>query len=267
VLLVPMMMTLMKTTTASASAPDDVSEIAPYWRIYDLSIPNNASFDVNPVPYSVDASDTAFPSGISRIAYYLELDDGTGRRWIWVSMNAFTQDLRKIGVPTKASGAVWQQTVAAMNVESNVPGVVTGVGIATGNIEFWPYNYGRTAALPGIGGSSALYDFNDLNELGNNYGSMQVHNYGAAQTLLAYNDWGGNPTYDVDDVGIGNNPAVGGNPDWTFQRNASSYTLKRLEVWVLPTPTVPALGPIGAGALTLLLGALGLHSAATAQRR
>jgi hypothetical protein len=89
---------------------------------------------------------------------------------------------------------------------------------------------------------------------------MQIHNFGAGQTLLAYNDWGGNPTFTVDDVGIGNNPA-GTHPDWTFARNAASFTLKSLEVWVRPVHPVPSLGPAALGLLALLLAVLGSQGA------
>ena len=138
-------------------------------------------------------------------------------------------------------------TVESMNIESNVTGIVTGTGISTGNIEFWPYNAGRLATLPGIGGSSGVYDFNDLNGEASNYGSMQVHNRGAGQTLFACNDWDGNPTCAVDDPGIGNNPNVLDNPDWTFQQNAAGFTLKRLEVWVQPVPVSAAVFLFGSG--------------------
>ncbi|MCZ8190879.1 MAG: Ig-like domain-containing protein [Microcystis sp. LE19-338.1B] len=157
-------------------------------------------------------------------------------------MDAFTQDLTKIGVPTRTSGAFWQQIVNNMNVESNVPGIVTGQGITTGNIEFWPYNYypENTVNIPGANPST--YDFGDRSFFSENYASMQIHNYGARQTLFAWNAWGflgggfGRPN---DDLGIGNNtlltPDGRVNPDWTFRGNAANYTLKNLEVWVKPS--------------------------------
>ena len=137
-----------------------------------------------------------------------------------------------------------------MNVESNVSGIVTGTGIATGNIEFWPFNYGTIAVLGGIGGNSSVYDFNDQSANADNYGSMQIHNYGAGQTLLAYNDWGGNPTLPIDDVGIGNNTSSNTfdarvHPDWTFQQNAATYTTKLLEVYVRAATNKPPVADAG----------------------
>ncbi|MCF7976097.1 MAG: hypothetical protein K9N55_19925 [Phycisphaerae bacterium] len=59
------------------------------------------------------------------------------------------------------------------------------------------------------------------------YGSMQIHNPAARQTVLAVNKWSeGLQT----DVGIGNSPT--GNPDCTFRSNAGDYQLKRLMVLV-----------------------------------
>ena len=73
--------------------------------------------------YAVDASsevDWAF----DRLAYYLELQPVSGaREWVYVSMDAFTDDVGRIGVPSFASGAVWQQLVSDMNVFSNDPDI------------------------------------------------------------------------------------------------------------------------------------------------
>lgn len=215
----------------------NVSEISSYTQIYQLDIPNNADFGTTGTPsYSLNNSAKTFPTGIDRIAYYLELDNGSGSRWVWVSMDAFTQNLGQIGVPTVASNAFWQQPVSNLNVESNVAGILTGQKINTGNIEFWPNTYGTNPSVNNIGGSNS-YDFNDSTGPGG-YGSMQIHNYGAGQTLLAYNAWN---TSGFDEVGIGNNTArntIDGNinPDWTFSQNASNYTIKQLQVWVKPKP-------------------------------
>ena len=85
---------------------------------------------------------TSIKGLIDRIAYCVELLNGKGeQQFLYVSMDAFTQDLAKIGVPPQASGAFFQQNVAALNVESNVKGIVTGSGIPGGNIEFWPFIY------------------------------------------------------------------------------------------------------------------------------
>ncbi len=240
--------------SAYGAAISDVAGIAQYMQIYQLNLPDNALFATEAVPYGINNSGNAIAGGISRIAYYLELGNGIQRQWIWVSMNAFSQDLTKIGLPTYASGAVWQITVSNMNIQTNVSGITTGSNINTGNIEFWPYNYGTGLGVSGIGGNSGTYDFNDTHSGSANYSSMQIHNYGAGQVLLAYNSWGAD--YNYDDVGIGNNTLSNvvtsyTNSDWTFSRNAANYTLKNLEVWV--EPTIPLAVPEPATWLFLMI--------------
>ena len=220
---------------AQAISMSDVPEVNNYTQIYQLDIPDSSAFGASGTPsYTIDTSNgSASANGISRIGYYLELDTD----WVWVSMDAFTQDLTKIGVPTQSSGAVWDITVTNMTVLSNVSGIVTGTGL-TGKLEFWPNNYAV--------GANNVYDFNDLigNLEGGGYGSMQIHNPVAQQTLLSYNAWGrtGGDNNTIDNVGIGNNTSLSGintpnpgpHPDWTFANNANTYTTKNLEVFVQP---------------------------------
>jgi len=236
---------------ARAGPIGNVSEVGSYSQIYQLNLLNDANYGSSDPAYSVDNSSTVIPGGIARVAYYLELDTS----WIWVSMDAFEQDLSRIGVPTANSGAVFQQILNNLNVESNVGSIVTGTGIATGNIEFWPSGYAEGAGLGGIGGSSSLYDFNDT-RVGNIYGSMQVHNYGAGQTLIGYNRWGRSD--EMDDLGIGN--SSGTHPDWTFEGTAADYGTKTLEVWVKPVPEPSTL-------LVLGLGVAGLAARGLRRRR
>jgi sialate O-acetylesterase len=76
------------------------------------------------------------------------------------------------------------------------------------------------------GASNALYDFGDQTsgaELG--YGSMQIHNTGAKQTVFAVNSW---KSAASGDIGIGN--STGKTRDWTFSSNAGSYRSKRLRI-------------------------------------
>jgi sialate O-acetylesterase len=143
-------------------------------------------------------------------------------------MDAFTDDITKIGVPTTASHAFFQQNLAHLNVYSNVPGIITGEDIAGGNIEFWPNNYaqGNKANVPNASGDA--FDFGDVAvDPVDGYGSMQIHNHDAKQTLFAINHW---REGEHADIGIGNAPT--NSPDWTFAANAESYTTKRLRVYV-----------------------------------
>jgi sialate O-acetylesterase len=109
-----------------------------------------------------------------------------------------------------------------------VNGITCGTEIATGNIEFWPNNYGppNSAGIPGA--STEVWDFGDQpGPPEDGYGCMQVHNHGAKQTLFAFNNWkaGGSA-----DCGIGN--STGANPDWTFAGNLNSYSAANLRVLV-----------------------------------
>jgi len=225
------------TTANFQSGP--VAEAINYSLVYSLRLPNQANYSKNPVPYDTD--NHAITGGFSRIAYYLQLQpEGGALQYLWVSMNAFTTDASKIGVPTIQSGAFFQQFLTNMNVRSSVAGVVAGDGLKGGNIEFWWGDYGKanTASVPGA--SSTLYDFGDSASPSDpvGYGSMQVHNWGAAQTLFAFNDW--NDDTQIADMGIGN--YSGTYPDWTFAANAAGYSTKILQVYVLPSgPPPPAV--------------------------
>lgn len=212
-----------------ASDRDTLTRQAPealgYKLVYDLDLHRLRE----KIQYDVD-NRSRIKGPIDRIAYYLELGTPSGQpQFIYISMDAFTTDLSKIGIPDVASGAVFQQPVRDMNVISNVPGIVTGMGFAGGCIEFWPNNYGPANGANVPGASGERLDFGDQIDAGvtNGYGSMQIHNAAARQTLMAINNWKSGASADL---GIGNASAA--NTDWTFAGNAGSYSLKRLRVLV-----------------------------------
>jgi sialate O-acetylesterase len=127
-----------------------------------------------------------------------------------------------------SSGAHYQQNLARLNVYSNVRGIVTGTNLTGGNLEFWPNNYGPANAANVPNASGEVYDFGDQPaDPPNGYGSMQIHNHAAKQTLFAVNHWGEGKGADL---GIGNQ--VEGNKDWTFAGNAGQWPAKRLRVLV-----------------------------------
>jgi sialate O-acetylesterase len=201
----------------------NVPEAREYQLVYDLDLAklgDTIAYDVN------NSSKVKQP--FDRIAYFMELKSGDDTKYVYVSMDAFTDDLGRIGVPTAASGAKFQQNVANLNVLSNVKGVIVGTGFKSGNLEFWPHNYGAANSAKVPNASSQVYDFGDepADPVGG-YGSMQVHNHAAKQTLFALNHWA---LGQGADLGLGNQPAQ--NPDWTFAGNAGSYASKRLRVLV-----------------------------------
>jgi hypothetical protein len=206
---------------APASALANVPEALNYKVAYELSIDNATSY-INGANYTVDNSGV-IGSNHTRVAYYMELDG----QWVWVSMDDFAGgSLPALAIPNiTTNNTVFDQTVANMNVMSNVGGVVTGSGILTGNIEMWRFDY-STTTNNGIGGNGGIYDFDDANAGAGQFGSFQVHNYGASQTLFALNQFN---QVGPKDLGIGNGP---GQPDWTFSANSNTYTNKKLYILV-----------------------------------
>ena len=200
------------------------SEAKDYQVIYDLDLAK-----LGPeITYNVDNA-SKLRREFDRVAYFVELQAADGdTQYLYASMDAFTDALSKIGVPTVRSGARFQQPVSNLNVYSNVKGIVSGSGLKGGNIEFWPHNYGTGNASDVPNASAQVYDFGDEHSApADGYGSMQIHNHDAKQTLFAVNHWReGNRA----DLGIGNQQQ--GNPDWTFAANANSFTAKRLRVLV-----------------------------------
>jgi sialate O-acetylesterase len=201
-----------------------VPEAKDYQLVYDLDLAKLGPS----IKYDVD-NQAKIHQPFDRIAYFLELQGTDGNtQYLYVSMDAFTDALDKIGVPTAKSGAHFQQNVANMNVYSNVKGIVTRTGLAGGNIEFWPNNYGPANSANVPNASAQVWDFGDEpSGQADGYGSMQVHNHAAKQTLFVLNHW---TEGSHADLGIGNQAT--GNPDWTFAGNAGSYQVKRLRVLV-----------------------------------
>jgi len=213
-----------------------VAEAKDYELLYDLDL-KTLGRDIR---YRVDRS-AEIKGAFDRVAYFIEMRKrGEPTQYLYASMDAFTADLRKLGVPSLAAQAHFQQGVANLTVISNVEGIVTGTALGGGVIEFWPNNYGPLNSLPVANASGDVWDFGDqpVDPL-DGYGSMQVGNTEAKQTLFAINCWKAGPAADI---GIGNSPATpvmpGGDAnvaktrDWTFQHNAGQYTAARLRVLV-----------------------------------
>jgi sialate O-acetylesterase len=196
-----------------------------YKLVYDLDLSKlNAT-----IRYDVDHSSEA--GAFDRIAWLLELTSESGTQQnVFVSMDAFTSDITKIGIPTAASGAVFQQAVANVDLFTDVQSLTAGRNLQSCNIEFWPHNYAtpNTAATPGA--SDTVYDGGDeMVEPREGYGSMQVHNHAAGQTIFAINNW---RAAAAADIGIGN--SSGDTRDWTFSGSSRAWQSKRLRVFVRP---------------------------------
>jgi len=216
-----------------AIVTENIPASSDYMHAYTVDIPVFGYFDIsasNQVYTSTDNTDQ-LPDNFKRVAYYLELVSGTTTQYIWTAMDSFTDTYAKLKVPV--SGTFFQQYVNNLDVLSNVGGIVNGNGITTGNIEFWPSNYGG-ANSTGVPNATDTFDFGDSGgNTGNGYGSMQVHNYGASQTLFAINRYNSNNSSAVC-IGIGNNTSGTGYPDWTHYSNAGNYDSRRLYVFIQP---------------------------------
>ena len=202
----------------------NVPEAKAYQVVYDLDLTKLGAA----IKYDVD-NHANIHQPFDRIAYFVELQDANmNTQDVFVSMDAFTDDLSKIGVPVFGSGADFQQNVAHLDVFSNVKGIVTGTNLNGGNIEFWPNNYDKPNAANVPNASGDTFDFGDQRtDPADGYGCMQVHNHDAKQTVFAINHWREGTHADI---GIGNQSKD--NPDWTFAGNAGNYRVMRLKVMV-----------------------------------
>jgi len=226
--------TMAFTGSAIAGPAVNVPEAATYSLVYSLNVPLTAAYNVTPPAYAVNHH--AGAGRFTRVAYYLETrKPNQPTQYCWVSMQPFTTDAAKLGVPHLGTNATFQQPVAGMNIFSNAAGVQTGAGL-NGNLEFWSTNYiaANSASVPGA--SSSTYDFGDQPSPGQ-WGSMQIHNPSKGQSLISFNHWGdsGGATLDL---GIGNRPT--GEPDWTAAANAGSYSVRMLQAYALVAGADPA---------------------------
>ncbi len=204
------------------------------WKLaYDFDLFKGV-IDNTTAKYDVD--NTATLTGkVKKVAYLVNATKRVGGSvWLFTAMDAFTPEASKCGVPTFASGAVFQQKVNNVFVATNVSGIPCG-NFPQGNIEFWSSNYGTQPKLNLPGNNAQSYDFDDspgkdVPEKG--YGSMQVHLFTEKTTLFAYNSFGKRENADF---GIGNNKAAGSkNTDWTFMGNLSKdYSSASIKVFVV----------------------------------
>jgi autotransporter-associated beta strand protein len=225
----------------------NVPEAAGYTLVYEFPIPvASGGWYANPVPYSYTNTASIANGSFDRVAYYMELVKASGQtQWVYVSMTAFTTNATRLGIPRNyvlRHNAYDTANPSNATIRSNVSGITNADGCNTVNLEFWPSNYGggNDYGVPGANGGT--YDFGDGGALTTSgHSCMQIHNYGAGQTLFAYNAWAGTGT---SNLGLGNSPTpVNGGVDWTFDTsNISTYTVRTLQILVrsLSIVNVPA---------------------------
>ena len=207
---------------------NNVPEAKGYRVMYQIDVPKTANYSTTAPKYTIDntAKDKA---AFKKVAYYLELvkNDGT-QEHVFSSMDAFTTDAKKLGIPTHASGASYGQEVKNLSVRSNKAGVKKVTDAKGGRLEFWASNYKANNKDKVNGADEKIYDFGDeATAPAMGYGCMQVHNVEAKQTVFALNHWGNGGALDA---GIGN--STGKTRDWTFTASSNNYRVIRLTVLV-----------------------------------
>ena len=167
-----------------------------------------------------------------KLAYFLAVRNAAGAvSYAFVAMDPFTSDVAKIGVPTVASGARFQQKITGAVVKTNAKGVTAGEFAEGCNIEFYPCNYGPQNAAKIPGAQDGVFDFGDAMAPQNTpgYGSMQIHNWQGKHSIICFNKFGGGHNCDL---GLGS--SEGRTRDWTFTSSGKNYSQAEFLVLVLP---------------------------------
>ena len=215
-------------------------EEAQVYKVVYVFDPTTGKMTDNNTRFVYDEDHSAEVKGpFKKVAYFLALRDQAGQEsYAFVSMDPFTDDIAKIGVPSVASGAKFQQKVTGVVVKTNAKGVTAGEFAEGCNIEFWPCNYSAQNAAMVPGASDQVYDFGDCMDPkgGQGYGSMQIHNYQLKHSIICFNKFGAGRG---NDVGLGN--SEGKTRDWTF--TGSAQQVSRAEFKVLVLPGVPVARP------------------------
>jgi len=164
---------------------------------------------------------------IKTIGYFMHLISNDGKEsYVFATVDPFTQDVAKLGLPTAADNNSFQQIVKNLTVKTNVAGLSSGK-FEDGNVEMWCGNYGTQNSAKVPGATDNNYDFGDSKTSNRDeYGSFQLHNYKLKQTVFAMNNFrSGTP-----DVGIGTNK--NGHPDYTFTNSTRGYTVADLLILI-----------------------------------
>ena len=243
---------LLATLPATPPPSDDpdvfenVPEAADYTLLYTLEIPGSPNFPQADIPYAVNNM-VDWEGPIDRIAYYLTIQaEGEERAFVFISGEAFTQDVTSLGIPQ--TGIAWRRPFDDLQVVSNLPGIVESDGGNTGFLELWSNGYADDNNWNVTGASDATYDWGDNPSTSSavGHGSFQVHNLTAQQVLLAFNRFNAAAPCAI---GIGNNqlPYRGVmHPDWTVNYNCETKTLRHLQVLVRrgEVPYQPQVGDV-----------------------
>lgn len=243
---------------------EGVEEIGDYVLLNDLTIPYSWTVAKNGADYRTDESRFGFGGRkIERIAYALEYkfdaNHGGEYRWAWVSMDPFTDDSAKMGVPTITRGIHFQCYVDNISVRAGSSTGVAPIAVGEwpqGNIEFTPSNYAPENALNIPGATGGTFDFGDRLYGGPDqagHGCMQIHNYLEKDMILGVTVLSAVPSLLVGCVRDENGNITG---DGTYNNNRhymnTSDCVHELRVFVKLAAEEPVEGDKGIGPVFLL---------------
>lgn len=216
------------------TAADAEAERAVYSLVYEFT-PVTEINAANPASiYTTDNSATLAGTAFDRVGYFMELQKtGGDRQTVWVSFDAMTDDLGKIGLPHDYE---YNGSVTRMNVYSNVAGVDNLAMIPNGRLEFWSAGFSD--------GGDGLFDSQDDVNRGLDFGTMQIHDLTTGKTVLSYSAWK-NAGFRAA-LGIGTCPLAqrkNGDPDWSFAENIDEFEVKSIKVYahLATDPALPEL--------------------------
>ncbi|MDX6258596.1 MAG: hypothetical protein QOH84_284, partial [Kribbellaceae bacterium] len=221
------------TSSGQAAATSCDTAAAGFTPVLQLDIPQQAGWLNETPPYSLDRT-AEIGANFDRVGYCVELNGPDGPQWVWTAMEPFSNEARRIGLPTRP-GELVRQRVSDLDVQSNVPSVTSGTG-QTGYLEMWPNQYQESASTQVSNASPITFDVDDNPTSPLGYGSFQVAQIGstrpsnlAAKQVFAINTFAESDNSTLS-LGIGTN--AGGQPDWTFANNANRYTQRRFTAYV-----------------------------------
>ena len=254
-------MTIYTLRSLPTSLIEGVEEIGDYTLLNDLTIPYSWTVARDGADYRTDESRFGFGGRkIERIAYALEYkfdaNHGGEYRWAWVSMDPFTDDPAKMGVPTITRGIHFQCYVDNISVRAGSSTGVTPIAVGEwpqGNIEFTPSNYASENGLNIPGAAEGVFDFGDRLYGGPDqagHGCMQIHNYLEQDMILGVTVLGAVPSLLVGCVRDENGNITG---DGTYNNNRhnmnTSDCVHELRVFVKLESEAPVEGDKGIGPL------------------
>ena len=166
---------------------------------------------------------------VARVRYLFVAEDQKGETlYAEVSLDPFVQDLRKLALP--GSKVRWNiaSTINNIGIRTNVPNLIDGDEIASGNIEFFYTNYGPKNSKGIRVAGDKVFDAGDQpsGDRKPGYGCMQFHTV-RGDGIVCFNNFKGRGAADF---GFGVN-REGKNPDWTFSKNGKNYKSVKLYIF------------------------------------